>query len=77
MPADQPLTVVQKLLHERERNGASFARQLGVERQTMNAWLRAAEPVPRRRQAQIAVLLHRRPKELFTGQGYARKEPLK
>lgn len=75
MPTDQPLTVVQRLLRERDRSGQSFARQLGVERQTFNAWARAAEPVPPRRQAQIAVLLFKRPKDLFTSQGYARKEP--
>jgi hypothetical protein len=74
MPTAHPETVLRRRLREEGRSGNQVAAWLGMNRQTVNAWVRGAEACPRRRQAQLATLLDEPPNALFDADGYARKD---
>lgn len=64
-------TLILKRMEEEGRTQTWLAKQLRVTRQTMGGWLRGEEPVPRPRQAQIAVTLNIQAVTYFDRKGFA------
>lgn len=66
-----PQTLIAKQLEDEGRSQAWLARKLRVSRQTMGAWLRAEEPCPLSRQAQIATHLNVKAAAFFDRKRFA------
>lgn len=70
-PDDDNLTQLQYRLVAMERSQGWLARKLRVKPQTIGGWLRAEEPTPRSRQAQIALTLGIQAVDYFDRRGFA------
>jgi hypothetical protein len=69
----QPTTTTKlsQKLEAMERSRAWLGRQLGVTRETANAWVAGREAVPISRQAQIAIFLGVKASDYFDSEGFA------
>jgi hypothetical protein len=68
---DNTTTKLWRLLQEQGRSQAWLARKLRVRPQSVGAWVRAEEPCPRNRQAQIALHLSIAAADFFDRHGFA------